>query len=526
MTAPDLLVRGWAAGRGRALSYVDVWLDDAWLGRAGLGRPRPDVGEALGDIAQSLSGFELLARIPRRLSGDVALRVVATFLDGGQLDFPPIVLTLRIGDPADANRSAQEVGRGPKDVGRTRALRPRRTSPIRILWSARGLDLGGSQLRMAELLAYLHERGDYQSTVFSPTDGALRPAIEAAGAEIEVTNLPPVDDPEAYEAALKELEPRVGDRFDLVVGATASAFPLIDLATRMSVPAALRIGEAVPIRTLVTWLNGQLDEYVEACARRAVAAASIVISNSEAAVAAYRADGCQGRFEVVPTGVDIDAVRSRRRALDRQRCREILELEDDDVAVVCAASVWPLKGQALLAMAADLLRAKHPNLVVLFVGVTHFTSGEGPIGIINPSYAHSIETYVDGRGLQRSVRMVAHQRDLLPVWVAADAAVVASECESLPSVAVEAMAAGLPVLASSVGDLPRLIQHGRTGWVYHHSHLGSLMSSLDLVASTSRAARQQMGDAAARRVARNNDRNTTFRRTERLLRAAVKSRQT
>ena len=61
----DLRVEGWAFSQENPVCHVEVWLDGRLLGRAAIGRPRPDVAVALGRPAAVLSGFELLLRRSR-----------------------------------------------------------------------------------------------------------------------------------------------------------------------------------------------------------------------------------------------------------------------------------------------------------------------------------------------------------------------------------------------------------------------------------------------------------------------------
>jgi len=50
-------------------------------------------------------------------------------------------------------------------------------------------------------------------------------------------------------------------------------------------------------------------------------------------------------------------------------------------------------------------------------------------------------------------------------WATIDLLVICSECEGMPMVALEAMAAGVPVLTLPLGDLPRLVQHQCNGFI-------------------------------------------------------------
>src|SRR4029077_5905061 len=68
--------------------------------------------------------------------------------------------------------------------------------------------------------------------------------------------------------------------------------------------------------------------------------------------------------------------------------------------------------------------------------------------------AHNVEAFVSLPGA----------RDDVPRYLAAmDVFVLSSRMEGMPLVVLEAMAAGLPVVASAVGGLPKLIQDGQTG---------------------------------------------------------------
>lgn len=63
------------------------------------------------------------------------------------------------------------------------------------------------------------------------------------------------------------------------------------------------------------------------------------------------------------------------------------------------------------------------------------------------------------------VRFTGMQPDVAPFYAAADVFVLPSLFEGLPMSIVEAMASGLPVVASNVGGVPALVQDGRNGYV-------------------------------------------------------------
>ena len=495
-------VRGWAFSRSIPVARVEVALGGHWLGRAGLGRPRPDVANALGEPDAEFAGFELQVTTPPGLKGDVSLEVTVALLDGSQATW---LVRLDVHAPA------------PSLPAHAVALRPRRrwrgtTDAIRVLWFARALDQGGSQLRMAEMVQHLRTIGGFAITVASPVDGPLRPVLEAAGAAVQLIPPVPLDDIARYEQAVDSLTAWADGRFDLVVGATVTSFWAVEVAGRLGLPSVLRIGEAAPLRSVVAWLFGVLDPAVECHAAAAFSSATVVVSNSAAAVRNYRADGYRGRFVMLPTGVDLGAACRLVAKTSRDECRHELGIKPDELLMLCVATLWPIKGQAILVQAIEQLHHRHQKL------------GCALVGYVDEAYRRAIVGFLDRHELAGRIRVIPFCDDLSAWWRAADVAVCTSESEAMPAAVLEAMAHRLPVLGCRVGDLPDLLEPGVTGWLCHPCDLRELIASLEVVVSTPPEVRVAMGEAAARRIARSYDRTRALARTAELLRDAARGR--
>jgi N-acetyl-alpha-D-glucosaminyl L-malate synthase BshA len=81
-----------------------------------------------------------------------------------------------------------------------------------------------------------------------------------------------------------------------------------------------------------------------------------------------------------------------------------------------------------------------------------------------PEYGRTREL-VEKLGLAEAVRYVGVVDDVVPLLKAADVLLLPSETESFGLVALEAMASGVPVVASDVGGLPEVVEHGVTGFL-------------------------------------------------------------
>ena len=130
---------------------------------------------------------------------------------------------------------------------------------------------------------------------------------------------------------------------------------------------------------------------------------------------------------------------------------------DDKPTVLFVGRIQPLKGVAIAAEALGRMKNKDARLVI--VGGPSGREGEQELALVK----QAIATY----GLQDRVQFqkpVPHH--MLSSWYrAADICIVPSRSESFGLVALEAAACGTPVVASSVGGLRTLVDHGKTGFL-------------------------------------------------------------
>lgn len=130
---------------------------------------------------------------------------------------------------------------------------------------------------------------------------------------------------------------------------------------------------------------------------------------------------------------------------------------DERPTILFVGRIQPLKGPSVAVEALGRMKNRDARLVI--VGGPSGLKGQGEIDRVN----QAIERY----GLRD--RVVFHEpvpHHLLSSWYrAADVVVVPSRSESFGLVALEASACGTPVVASSVGGLRTLVEHGRTGFL-------------------------------------------------------------
>lgn len=130
-------------------------------------------------------------------------------------------------------------------------------------------------------------------------------------------------------------------------------------------------------------------------------------------------------------------------AADRLRVRTELSGDVSRPLVVSVGRLRPVKGFTDLLLAFDAVRRIHTNALLVIVG-------SGPL-------ESELRARRDALGLAPHVSLLGERSDVSRLLAAADLYVSASRMEGLPQTLLEAMAAGLPVVATAVGDVPALV---------------------------------------------------------------------
>ena len=198
--------------------------------------------------------------------------------------------------------------------------------------------------------------------------------------------------------------------------------------------------------------------------RRAEAEASIIdCSDAVLASCTVEADqiaslygGDPGRIRIVPPGVDHAFFGPGH----RPQARRALGLPVDGRLLLFVGRIQPLKcADVAIEILAELRAGGEEAYRLVVVG--------GPSGPHGDKSLQSLHDVADARGVREHVHFVAPQpHELLSSYYrAADVCIVPSRSESFGLVALEAAACGTPVVASAVGGLTTLVDHGHTGYL-------------------------------------------------------------
>jgi N-acetyl-alpha-D-glucosaminyl L-malate synthase BshA len=137
-----------------------------------------------------------------------------------------------------------------------------------------------------------------------------------------------------------------------------------------------------------------------------------------------------------------------------------------------------------------------------------------------PEYGRTREL-VEGLGLTDRVRFVGVVDEVAPLLAEADLLLLPSETESFGLVALEAMASGVPVIASRVGGLPEVVEHGVSGFLEPVGDVDA-MADRALAILSDCATRNRFGRAGRERALALFDRHTVVPRYEEIYERVVR----
>jgi glycosyltransferase involved in cell wall biosynthesis len=170
------------------------------------------------------------------------------------------------------------------------------------------------------------------------------------------------------------------------------------------------------------------------------------------------------RVTVIPNGVDLE--RFYPELNTRQKIRGELQLGADAPVIGIIGRLTPSKGQMELLRAFKRVVSEFPNATLLIAGAPAFNQEH--------EYAELLKRTAAEPGISNRVLMLGARDDVAAVMQALDLLVVNSSSEACCLVVLEAMASGVPVLATRTGGTPELIEHGRNGWLISWGDVNAL----------------------------------------------------
>ena len=327
-----------------------------------------------------------------------------------------------------------------------------------VLWLVKGLGPGGAErLLVAAAGAHDRDRFDLACAYLLPWKQQLVPEMEARA--VATTCLDVRDERDVrWAARLRRL---------------LIEQPVDVLHAHSPYPAGIGrlVARTLPRRIrpqLVYTLHNTWGSFTRPT--RAICGATMPLDAADLAVSTQVRDTLPPRLarrtEVLVHGIDLAAVRAQR---DRARMRAELGIGEDEIVFGTVANLRRQKDYPNLLAAAARLRDRGHAVRVVAVG-------QGPLEAeIRAEHARL--------GLGDAVLILGERSDAIRVMSGCDAFVLASDNEGLPVALMEALALGLPIVATRVGGVPEAVTEGEDAVLVPPSNPDALADAMAALAA-------------------------------------------
>ena len=375
------------------------------------------------------------------------------------------------------------------------SLRPATETPARpprLLLVVDSLEVGGAERHVVDLASALHRKGYEVEVACSIADGLSKP-LEEAGVPVRplARRLVKRRVSLAYARGIRKLL-REG-RFDLVHAHIYASAVAAAIATR---------GTGLPLvvteHTEASWQN----RWARRCSRWTYRRARRIIAVSTPIERRLiERDGVPPELVTLIPNAVIPASGNPPDLADT-----LPDGWSERPLVGVVARLQPEKGVATFLKAAARVSKVSPEARFLVVG-------DGPL-------REELLDLVGRAGLRERVRFLGYRTDARALTGLLDVLVVPSLTEGSPLIVLEAMAAGVPVVASAVGGIPDQVRHGEEGVLVPPDDPDALAGALGaLLEDPVRAHR--LGEAGRRRTENEFSHEALVRRIEAVYRVAL-----
>lgn len=364
--------------------------------------------------------------------------------------------------------------------------------PLRLLLAVDSFEVGGAERHVADLALSLFHKG-HGVEVACSVNGALSGPLEEAGVPVRplAGGIVKRRVGPAYARGLRRIITREG--FDLVHAHIYSSAVAAAIAT---------LGSGTPLvtteHTEALWQGRRarfFSGWASRRARRIIAVSSVI---RDRLIDRDRVPS--DRITVIP-----NAVAPRPEGGPGAR-PELPPGLGDGPRVGIVARLQPEKGLANFVEAAARVASSVPEASFIVIG-------DGPLREELPALAGRL-------GVRDRIHFFGTRSDVGAFMALMDVLVVPSLSEGAPLVTLEAMAAGVPVVASKVGGIPDQIRHREDGLLVPPGDSNSLAGAiLELLRDPAQA--RSMGEAGRRRATSEFAHETLVERVEGVYRSAL-----
>lgn len=349
------------------------------------------------------------------------------------------------------------------------------------------LAVGGTERHLSQVLPELARRGWKVEVAVSTDGGAFAAPIRAAGIPIEVlprgSSLPVakvrgaitlIQQASALALRLRSRPPRILHCFlptCCIIGGVASRIAGFSPVVMSRRSQAVRPSSFPGDKQFERW---------------ALRRANLVFGHSKPVIEELKSEGiAERRLRLNHNGIDLKIFDAS--SGDRGLTRRINHWHSNEIVFAAVANLIPYKGHVDLLHAFGRLQDKRPPWRLILVG-----EGEA-------AFTEHLQHLARQLRITEQVSFLGPRENVPQLLKAADVGILASHQEGFPNAILEYMAAGLPVIATTVGGNVDAVAEGETGLLVPARTPDALAQAAASLLNNP-ALRERLGQSGRRRV--------------------------
>ena len=192
------------------------------------------------------------------------------------------------------------------------------------------------------------------------------------------------------------------------------------------------------------------------------------------------------KIETIPNSVDLSCISGDISNKENiTNIRRSITIDNNTILIGTVAAFFARKGHEFLLKAASQIIDNHPNTKFIFIG-------EG-------SLRAEMEKITKDLGLTKNVEFLGYIENVLPYYLIFNIFVLPSLGEGMPLTLLEAMAMGMPVIATAVDGNKELVVNGETGLLVPPKDVSALTKAIEYMIENPRKTKE-MGKAGKKRI--------------------------
>jgi len=207
------------------------------------------------------------------------------------------------------------------------------------------------------------------------------------------------------------------------------------------------------------------------------------------------------KVKVIYNGVDLKEFSFQNKDA-RKKIREELGINEKQPLLISVGRLVKAKGYPFLIKAMYQLKEKYSDLILIILG-----EGED---------RKKIEDQIKNLKLENNVILLGNKNNVADYLSTADVFVLSSLWEGMPNALLEAMACGLPVVATKVSGIPEIILNEETGLLTEPQNPSDLTKKIDYLLSLPEKKRKEIGEKARNKIKENFSLDKMVRKYENL----------